>query len=199
MRASTVQKMLMSLGTKLLLPGLLDHPHLGLILVVVITITTTQGPPSQSMNPIPLRSPISTLSRGGSSTLCGTNSTHDPPATPSSRASAARLTDITAALEGLVIDAYYVVIRGCQPGVYTSRYVSAARRIFLFLLLIFEFSSAALAATGSNVRGLCCVVATQELANAMFVENAMMGDVQKLLQPHVFYTYLLQFSKLIIY
>ncbi|KIK05400.1 hypothetical protein K443DRAFT_130440 [Laccaria amethystina LaAM-08-1] len=43
----------------------------------------------------------------------------DPPATPSSRGSAAHLTSITAALGGLNIDAYYVVVRGRKPGVYT--------------------------------------------------------------------------------
>jgi hypothetical protein len=84
-----------------------------------------------------------------------------------------------AALEGLNVDAYYVVIQGRKPGVYTSRYFSAVRT-FIFLLT-YECSSAGLAATGSNVRGLCCMVATRELANAMFVENAMMGDVENIL------------------
>jgi hypothetical protein len=49
------------------------------------------------------------------------------------------------------------------------------------LLLTFESSSAALAATGSNLRGLCCMVATRELANAMFVEYAMAGGVEQIL------------------
>jgi hypothetical protein len=58
--------------------------------------------------------------------------------------------------------------------------MSAAHRIFC-LLLTFESSAAALAATGSNIRGLCCMVATRELANAMFVERAMVGEVEQLL------------------
>lgn len=62
---------------------------------------------------------------------------------------------------------------------YTSRYVSAAR-IFI-LLLTYESSSAALAATGSGIRALCCVVATRELANARFVEHVMAGDVEYIL------------------
>ncbi|EDR10664.1 uncharacterized protein LACBIDRAFT_317393 [Laccaria bicolor S238N-H82] len=43
----------------------------------------------------------------------------DPPATPSSHGSAACLSSITAALEGLNMDAYYIVIRGRNPGIYT--------------------------------------------------------------------------------
>ncbi|KIK01204.1 hypothetical protein K443DRAFT_7134 [Laccaria amethystina LaAM-08-1] len=65
----------------------------------------------------------SALSPSSASSL--TVSTHDPPATPSSHGSAARFTSITAALEGLNVDAYYVVIQGRKPGVYTSRYFSA--------------------------------------------------------------------------
>ncbi|KIJ92383.1 hypothetical protein K443DRAFT_13643 [Laccaria amethystina LaAM-08-1] len=131
--------------------------------------------PSQSMNSNPSHSPISMPSHGGSSTLCGSSnpslrssSTSEtitsatPPATPSSRGSVACLTSITTALEGLSVDAYFIVIRGQTPSVYTS-------------------SSAALAATGNGARGLCCMVATRELANAMFVDHMMSGDVETIL------------------
>jgi hypothetical protein len=87
------------------------------------------SPPSTPVRPAS-RNSGSTLSPSSPSSL--SNFTHGP---PSSRGSAARIASITNALEGLNVDAYYAVIQGRKPGVYTSRYVSRTSH-FLFVAYI---------------------------------------------------------------
>jgi hypothetical protein len=99
----------------------------------------------------------------------------------SSLGSATRLASIISALEELDVESpepSYVVLRGLSPGVYASRCVSA--HLFFVSSLMIKFSKSALAATGSNPRGMCCLVASEDIANAMFVAKVMANEIEYL-------------------
>jgi hypothetical protein len=103
------------------------------------------------------------------------------PSSPSSQGSASRLASIINAFEELDIESHrphYVVLRGTSPGVYASRCLSFSHDFGP--LLTVKSSTSALAATGSHSDGVCCLVASKDLANAMFVAKSMAKEVEYL-------------------
>lgn len=50
----------------------------------------------------------------------------------------------------------------------------------LVFLLTIKSRFSALAATGSDPRGMCCLVASEDIANAMFVAKLMANEVEYL-------------------
>ncbi|EDR12589.1 uncharacterized protein LACBIDRAFT_323162 [Laccaria bicolor S238N-H82] len=131
-----------------------------------VTRTTPSTPTPLPTN---LTTPTSPIASASSS-----NISSDP---PSSRGSEAHLAAIVAVMDNLCITAYYVVVRGKVPGVYSTTFVVYTSS---FSPLTSEISASALAALGTDPRGLCCLVAKKADADAMFVAQSMTGNIERL-------------------
>ncbi|KIJ95213.1 hypothetical protein K443DRAFT_134497 [Laccaria amethystina LaAM-08-1] len=103
--------------------------------------------------------PVATNSTAPISLTASASSSDFSSDSQSSHGSEACLAGIVAAMDNMDIAAYYADIRGKAPGVYST-------------------STSALAALGTNPRGLCCFVPKKTDADAMFVAWSMTGEIE---------------------